>query len=329
METQPVKLNLSEEPAALYFKTIFAKIITMKYLLWTLLAAVFFGCGSPAEENSTKKLYVVATTGMIADAAANIVGDSAVVEGLMGPGVDPHLYKATRSDLSKLREADIILYNGIHLEGKMGEVLEKLSTQKPVFAVADGIDQQRLIVLEENVYDPHIWFDVSLWNEAVAYMGEKLAEVDTTNASYYQSNTEAYTQELADLHQWTSTQIESIPQQSRVLITAHDAFNYFGQAYNIEVRGLQGISTISEFGLKDISVLVDFITERGIKAVFVESSVPTKSLESVVSGAKERGHEVSIGGTLYSDALGEKGTDAGTYVGTVRANVNTIVTSLK
>lgn len=301
----------------------------MKYLLWTLFAAVFLGCSSPAEENNSKKLYVVATTGMIADAAANIVGDSAVVEGLMGPGVDPHLYKATRSDLSKLREADIILYNGIHLEGKMGEVLEKLSTQKPVFAVADGIDQQRLIALEENVYDPHIWFDVSLWKEAVAYMGEKLAETDTANASYYQSNTEVYTQELADLHQWTSNEIASIPQTSRVLITAHDAFNYFGQAYDIEVRGLQGISTISEFGLKDISALVDFITERGIKAVFVESSVPTKSLESVVSGAKERGHEVSIGGTLYSDALGEKGTDAGTYVGTVRANVNTIVTSLK
>ncbi|WP_277477317.1 metal ABC transporter solute-binding protein, Zn/Mn family [Catalinimonas alkaloidigena] len=301
----------------------------MRHLLWIFLAAFFISCSGPSAEDSQHKLYVVATTGMIADAAANIAGDSAVVEGLMGPGVDPHLYKATRSDLSKLREADIILYNGIHLEGKMGEVLEKLSTQKPVFAVADGIGQQRLIALEENVYDPHIWFDVSLWNEAVAYMGEKLAEVDTANATYYKSNTEAYTQKLAELHQWTSTQIESIPQQSRVLITAHDAFNYFGQAYDIEVRGLQGISTISEFGLKDISALVDFISERGIKAVFVESSVPSKSLESVVSGARERGHEVSIGGTLYSDALGEKGTDAGTYIGTVRANVNTIVASLK
>jgi manganese/zinc/iron transport system substrate-binding protein len=301
----------------------------MRHLLWIFLAAFIISCSSPSAEDSQNKLYVVATTGMIADAAANIAGDSAVVEGLMGPGVDPHLYKATRSDLSKLREADIILYNGIHLEGKMGEVLEKLSTQKPVFAVADGIDQQRLIALEENVYDPHIWFDVSLWNKAVAYMGEKLAEVDTANASYYRRNTEAYTKELADLHQWTSAQIESIPQQSRVLITAHDAFNYFGQAYDIEVRGLQGISTISEFGLKDISALVDFITGRGIKAVFVESSVPTKSLESVVSGARERGHEVSIGGTLYSDALGEEGTDAGTYMGTVRANVNTIVESLK
>ncbi|MEK6479747.1 zinc ABC transporter substrate-binding protein [Catalinimonas sp. 4WD22] len=301
----------------------------MRHLLWIFLAAFIISCSSPSAEDSQNKLYVVATTGMIADAAANIVGDSAVVEGLMGPGVDPHLYKATRSDLSKLRKADIILYNGIHLEGKMGEVLEKLSTQKPVFAVADGIDQQRLIALEENVYDPHIWFDVSLWNEAVAYMGEKLVEVDTANASYYKRNTEAYTKELADLHQWTRNEIASIPQTSRVLITAHDAFNYFGQAYDIEVRGLQGISTISEFGLKDISALVDFITERGIKAVFVESSVPTKSLESVVSGARERGHEVSIGGTLYSDALGEKGTDAGTYMGTVRANVNTIVESLK
>lgn len=298
---------------------------TIQWLAFVLLTA----CGSGVQETETGKPYIVATTGMIADAAANIVGDSARVEGLMGPGVDPHLYKATRSDLSKLREADVILYNGLHLEGKMGEVLEKLAAQKPVIAVADVIDQGRLISTGNDTYDPHIWFDLSLWQEAVEVLGSRLAELHPGHAEYYRQNTRAYAQELAELHDWTEEQVASIPEPQRVLITAHDAFSYFGKAYDIEVRGLQGISTLSEFGLRDVSELVEFISGRGIKAVFVESSVPTRSLEAVVSGVQERGHEVQIGGTLYSDALGAPGTDAGTFVGTLRSNVNTIVSSLK
>ena len=303
---------------------------TTLYILFILFVfAVFTSCDGDGEKTEENILYIVATTGMIADAAANIVGDSARVEGLMGPGVDPHLYKATRSDLDKLREADVILYNGLHLEGKMGEVLEKLAAQKPVIAVADVIDQDRLISTGNDTYDPHIWFDLSLWREAVEVLGSRLAELQPEQADYYQRNTRAYAQELADLHKWTQEQIASIPETQRVLITAHDAFSYFGKAYDIEVRGLQGISTLSEFGLRDVSELVNFIVERGIKAVFVESSVPTRSLEAVVSGVQESGHEVQIGGTLYSDALGASDTEAGTFVGTVRSIVNTIVSSLK
>jgi manganese/zinc/iron transport system substrate-binding protein len=298
---------------------------TIQWLAFVLVTA----CNSGVQEAETDKPYLVATTGMIADAAANIVGDSARVEGLMGPGVDPHLYKATRSDLSKLRKADVILYNGLLLEGKMGEVLEKLAAQKPVIAVADVIDQSRLISTGNDTYDPHIWFDLSLWQEAVEVLGSRLAELHPERADYYRQNTRAYAQELAELHDWTREQVASIPEGQRVLITAHDAFSYFGKAYDIEVRGLQGISTLSEFGLRDVSDLVNFIVGRGIKAVFVESSVPTRSLEAVVSGVQQRGHDVQIGGTLYSDALGAPGTEAGTFVGTVRSNVNTIVSSLK
>jgi len=297
-------------------------------LLFFCVLCGLLSCNNEGQQTDDK-LYIVATTGMIADAAANIVKDSARVEGLMGPGVDPHLYKATRSDLTKLREADIILYNGLHLEGKMGEVLEKLALQKPVFAIGEGVSAEQLIRLDEGSLDPHIWFDVSLWQQAVQYMGKKLAEVDTANTAYYLKNTEAYSIQLQKLHQWTQEKIVEIPESSRVLITAHDAFNYFGQAYHIDVKGLQGISTLSEFGLKDISTLVKFISERKIKAVFVESSVPTKSLEAVVSGVKENGHEISIGGTLYSDAMGESGTPEGEYIGMVKANVNTIVNALK
>ena len=298
---------------------------TIHWLAFVLLTA----CSSGVQETETGKPYIVATTGMIADAAENIVGDSARVEGLMGPGVDPHLYKATRSDLSKLREADVILYNGLLLEGKMGEVLQKLAAQKPVIAVADVIDQSRLISTGNDTYDPHIWFDLSLWQEAVEVLGSRMAELHPERADYYRENTQAYAQKLASLHQWTEEQVASIPEGQRVLITAHDAFSYFGKAYDIEVRGLQGISTLSEFGLRDVSDLVNFIVDRSIKAVFVESSVPTRSLEAVVSGVQQRGHDVQIGGTLYSDALGAPGTEAGTFIGTVRSNVNTIVSSLK
>ncbi len=300
-----------------------------KHFLGLLCFTFLLGCGGADREQTSQKLYIVATTGMIADAVANIVQDSAVVEGLMGPGVDPHLYKATRSDLTKLREADIIFYNGLHLEGKMGDIMGKLASQKPVFAVSDGIPEDRLITLTGDTHDPHIWFDVSLWKDAVAYIGQQMAVTDSSHATFYRKNTTDYTQQLDELHQQTKAEIATIPKEGRVLITAHDAFNYFGKAYNIEVKGLQGISTVSEFGLKDVSNLVSFISDRKIKAVFVESSVPTRSLEAVVSGVRERGQDVKIGGTLYSDAMGEAGTDAGTYLGMVRANVNTITSSLK
>ena len=287
-------------------------------------------CTKDADEDNGK-LYIVTTTGMIGDAVANIVKDKAEVEALMGPGVDPHLYKASQGDLSKLREADIIFYNGLHLEGKMGEILEKFGRQKKVLPVSDGLNKGKLLSAPgfSDVYDPHIWFDVALWTQVVEYISQQLQEFDAENSEYYRENAAEYLQALHDLHNWVGMEVSSIPQQQRVLITAHDAFQYFGKAYNIEVKGLQGISTLSEYGLQDITSMVDFISNNKIKAVFVESSVPEKSLKAVVEGVEERGHSVRIGGTLYSDAMGAEGTPEGTYIGMVTANVNTIVSSLK
>lgn len=309
--------------------------LTNVFLIFFFLPGVLFfvKCTQTGDgrNNKSDKIYIVATTGMIADAARNIAGSKAQVEALMGPGVDPHLYKATRSDLSKLRKADLVLYNGLHLEGKMGEVLLKLGKGKPVIAVADRIDPNRIIQLaaSENVNDPHVWFDVSLWIEVVKVIAEEIGKNDPSNKELYSQNAAKFISELETLHREVKQKIQSIPERQRVLITAHDAFEYFGKAYQMEVRALQGISTLSEFGLKDVSNLVNFIVERKIKAVFVESSIPKKSLESVVEGCKNKGQEVRIGGTLYSDAMGAAGTPEGTYVGMINANVKTIVDSLK
>jgi manganese/zinc/iron transport system substrate-binding protein len=317
-----LKKNLDLTLNKLYMKQIF--------VLWFIITVSLCACNNQtSEQDGDKTLYIVTTTSMIRNAVENVVGDLARVEGLMGPGVDPHLYKATTGDLDRLREADIIFYNGLHLEGKMTDVLEKLGRTKPVFAIGESILEDQLLVGGVNAHDPHIWFDVSLWENVVTYIREKMAAEDPENANVYTANAATYVSQLAALHQKIKTQIASVPKERRVLITAHDAFSYFGRAYDIEVRGLQGISTVSEFGLKDISELVSFITEKKIKAVFVESSVPAKSLEAVVSGCQERGHDVSIGGTLYSDAMGAEGTDAGTYMGMVEANVNTIVNALQ
>lgn len=295
------------------------------------LVTLFSGCNGTEGNEDQGQLKIVATTGIIADALINIVQDSASVVALMGPGVDPHLYKAAQGDLGQLTSADVVFYNGLQLEGKMGEVLEKLERVQPVFAVAEGLDEQRLLqnAAFANSYDPHIWFDVSLWKDAVAYMSEELQRIDTANASYYAENTAEYLDKLDALHEKVKNDIAQIPPSQRVLITAHDAFGYFGEAYNIEVKGLQGISTLSGFGLKDVSDLVNFITERKIKAVFVETSVSEKSLRAVVEGTHQRGFDVKIGGSLYSDAMGQAGTPEGTYIGMVSSNVGKIVGALK
>lgn len=292
---------------------------------------VVAACGNVKDKSPNGRLSIVTTTGMIEDAVKNIVKDSADVQALMGPGVDPHLFKATQGDLERLTQADVIFYNGLHLEGKMGEVLSKLGVRKPVVAVADQIDTAKLKSAPNYGYaiDPHVWFDVSLWTEAVITAKKAMQEIDSANADYYEQNAKAYIAELEALHLWVKEEIDKIPADQRILITAHDAFGYFGEAYNIEVRGLQGISTLSEYGLKDVSDLVNFIVKNQIKAVFVETSVPQRAINAVVEGCKERGFDVKIGGNLYSDAMGEKGTPEGTYIGMVRANVNTIVNALK
>ena len=308
----------------------------MDYRIINILAALtimmLVSCSSGTKnEGKTDRLTIVTTTGMIGDAVRNIVGDSAEVIALMGPGVDPHLYKATQGDLKKLTDADVVFYNGLHLEGKMGEVLEKLARIKPVVAVGANIDDKKLRKVPEfnNNYDPHIWFDVSLWIEAVREATRSLSEISPQQAEYFEKNTKDYIGKLEALHIWVTESIASIPQEQRILITAHDAFGYFGEAYDIEVKGLQGISTLSEYGLRDVSELAKFIASRKIKAVFIETSVSQKSINAVVEGVRERGFDVQVGGNLYSDAMGEEGTPEGTYEGMVKANVNTIVSALK
>ncbi len=304
-----------------------------------MLCLLFIGCnsGSDATKNTSneQKLKIVATTGMIKDAVAQIVGDKAEIVGLMGAGVDPHLYKATQGDLQKLMDADIIFYNGLHLEGKMQDIFEKMAKQKKVIAVANTIAEKSLIVTfegkgnEVKTFDPHIWFSVPLWSEAVKYIGEQMQQIDSKNASLYQTNLQSYLSQLEELHQRVGKDILTISENQRLLITSHDAFGYFGQAYGMEVKGLQGISTVAEFGLRDVTQMVDLIVNRKIKAIFVESSVASKPLEAVVAGCKERGHAVKIGGTLFSDAMGAEGTKEGTYMGMVEYNVQSIVEALK
>ncbi len=296
------------------------------------MAFLLVACsGSEKDSGKSLNIVTVSTTGMIADALSNIVGEKAAVTSLMGAGVDPHLYKVTQGDLEKLQKADIIFYNGLHLEGKMAEVLEKLAQKKKVIPVSNGIsaDKLRLLTKEGTIIDPHIWFNVALWKEAVLYASAELQKLDTLNKSLYQSNTIRYAAELDSLDNWVKTEINTIPQQSRLLITAHDAFGYFGDAYKIEVKGLQGISTVSDYGLNDVTSLVNLIVSRKIKAVFIETSVSDKSIRAVVEGCRSKGHDVKIGGALYSDAMGKAGTPDGTYIGMVKANVNTIVKSLK
>ncbi|MDQ3392612.1 MAG: zinc ABC transporter substrate-binding protein [Bacteroidota bacterium] len=300
-----------------------------------LIASAYFlltNCSANGTEDKKPGIpVIVTTTGMIADAVKNIVKDSAQVISLMGPGVDPHLYKATQGDLGRLTNADFIFYNGLHLEGKMGDVLEKLSRQKKVVAVAEYIEKDRLIknATFQGSYDPHVWFDVTLWKEVVNKINQTLMAADTSRSEYYAANASAYLNRLDSLHLAVSQEISSIPESQRVLITAHDAFSYFGRAYNIEVKGLQGISTVAEYGLRDVSDLVNFIIEHKIKSVFVETSVSERSIKAVVAGVNEKGHKINIGGSLYSDAMGPERTDEGTYIGMVGANVATIVKGLK
>jgi len=295
-----------------------------------LVTAVLLSCNSSQEKSKTKP-HIVTTIGMLADAANHIVGDSATVEALMGAGVDPHLYKATQGDLQLLTDADIIIYNGLHLEGKMGEVLEKLGHTKLVIAGAESIPEQnrKQSMAYTDAYDPHVWFDVSLWKIVTQNISIQLQKIHPKNTAYYQSNTDRYLLQLDSLHLAVRSMISTIPESQRILITAHDAFEYFGTAYDMKVRGLQGISTVADFGLKDITDLVDYILANQIKAVFIETSVSQKAINAVVEGCQKRGFEIVIGGSLYSDAMGAQDTPEGTYIGMVNANVQTIVNALK
>ncbi len=302
-------------------------------LIIILLASLLlFSCQEGKQQTeSDGEIKIVCTTGMLGDLVQNLIGTQAEVISLMGPGVDPHLYKASQGDLKKLSEADIIIYNGLHLEGKMGEIFKKLSNRKTILVAADAIDQELLINSSDfqGAYDPHIWFDLQLWKKVATHLAQELSEEKAFKADSIQYRLERYAFKLDSLDEWVKEQILQIDSSKRVLITAHDAFGYFGKAYQIEVKGLQGISTVSEYGLKDVSDLVNFISERGIRSVFVESSVSDRALKAVVEGCKSKGHAVQIGGTLYSDAMGEAGSTEGNYLGMVQHNVNTVVEGLK
>lgn len=294
------------------------------------LISLLWACAPEVKDSS--RFQIVCTTGMLADAVSALVEgiDSVEVISLMGPGTDPHLYKASQADVFALSRGDLIVYNGLHLEGKMHSLFKKLDSNR-VLAAAEGIPKAMRINASEfeNAWDPHVWFDLSLWAITTSVIRDKLMEALPKKAKLIARNEKTYRKAIMDLHYWAVKMINEIPENQRVLITAHDAFKYFGRAYGLEVRGLQGISTTAEFGIRDISNLAHFITNRNIKAVFVESSVSPRAIQAVQSAVKEKGHTLKLGGELYSDALGSAETGANTFFGMFRHNVQTISTALK
>lgn len=299
-----------------------------------LLAAVVAvaGCSSgPADkaENSGKP-RIVATTGMVADLVRQVAGERVEVEQIMGAGVDPHLYKPTRDDVQAILSADAVFYSGLMLEGKMGDTLVKVGRSRPVFAVTELIDESKLHESEgaEGHPDPHVWMDVAAWSECVGAVSKAMAEVLPERATEFEENAARHREELLALDAYAREAIATVPEASRVLITSHDAFKYFGRAYGIEVLGVQGISTESEAGLRRINELVALLVERKVPAVFVESSVSPKNIQALVDGAAANGHEVKIGGELFSDAMGQAGTYEGTYVGMLDHNATTVARAL-
>lgn len=301
----------------------------IKVILFLGLALFLAACGgSNTPDNG--KLDVVTTIGQLTNVVEIVGGEHVNVTGLMGPGVDPHLYVASESDVESLQNADVIIYNGLFLEAQMAEVFEALAERKTVLAAGETIDPARLLPWASyaDEFDPHIWFDVTLWMEVVKAVRDTLSTADEANAAAYASNADALLQELEELHAYVQTQAERVPAEQRVLVTAHDAFHYFGRTYGFDVRGLQGISTAAEAGTADVQQLADFIVAQEIPAIFIESSVPIRNVEALQAAVAAKGHEVSIGGELFSDAMGDPGTPEGTYVGMVRHNIDTIVTAL-
>jgi manganese/zinc/iron transport system substrate-binding protein len=303
--------------------------------LLAVLALLAAGCSKEARNEarpdlSSRAIKIVATTSMVTDLVNRVGGPRVDVTGLMGPGVDPHLYKASEGDVIALADADAVFYSGLHLEAKLADVFERMGDRARTFAVTDGIDPRRLLTPPafKGAHDPHVWFDVRLWRLALAQVRDDLGSLDRVNAPLYRRNAARYDRELQELDRWVRANAARVPSDKRVVVTAHDAFNYFGRAYGFEVRGLQGISTASEAGTADVRGLADFIAERRIPAIFVESSVSPRTIEAVREAVRSRGWDVTIGGSLFSDAMGDPGTPEGTYPGMVRHNVDAIVTAL-
>lgn len=306
------------------------KKIVYSIVMLSIVGIFFVGCGKGESDQDSGKLKIVTTTTIIADVVKQVAGDLVEVEALMGPGVDPHLYKASAGDVKRMSRANMVIYNGLHLEGRMGEVFENIKG-KIIFAANENLDESLLLDFASNPgnYDPHVWFDVQIWKGATQRIGEGLMELDPDNADKYEENLAKYLGELDELDKYVRDRTKEIDADKRILITAHDAFQYFGKQYGFQVRGLQGISTDAEAGTADVRNLADFIVEKQVKAIFVESSVPIKNIEALQEAVKAKGFDVTIGGQLYSDSTGGAGTTAESYIGTVKENIDTIVDALK
>ncbi len=302
-------------------------------------AIALTGCGAAGEREGVEasgggSVKVVTTTNFITDAVREVGGNRVAVTGLMGAGVDPHLYKASAGDVNDLRDADAIFYGGLYLEAKMQEVFEELAESRPVFAVTDGMSRDKLLdppegAPDDEEWDPHVWFDVSLWKDAIKEIRDDLIEVDPEGESEYRLNASRYLDELDRLDKETERKLASIPERRRVLVTSHDAFRYLGKRYDLDVAAIQGLSTAAEATTADIERVAKLIADRGVKAVFVESSVPPQTIDAVLAAAAREGGKAKIGGELYSDAAGEDGTYEGTYRGMVETNIDKLVEGLK
>lgn len=288
------------------------------------------GDGAVRDDRDGDKIVVVATVGMVADLVRQVGGEHVVVQQICGSGIDPHSHSPTRDDVQKFLQADVIFYNGLKLEGKMADKLAALSKSKPVVAIAETIPEDHWIQPEpfQGHADPHVWMDVGLWSKTIAAITRTLADFDPPHSGVFESNANVLRSELSSLDDYVRQSIGSIPEDSRLLITSHDAFNYLGRAYGLEVEGIQGISTESEAGLRRINDLVDRLVRQNVAAVFVESSVNPKNIQALIEGARSRGHDVRNGGELFSDAMGADGTYRGTYIGMIDHNATTITRSL-
>jgi manganese/zinc/iron transport system substrate-binding protein len=319
--------------------------LVRRLVLISLLAlpSVVAGCGPSSNATSTRSggatawpafagkhpLKAVCTTGMVADVVRNVAGPQASVEQIMGEDIDPHLFKATPDVIAKLAQADVIFYSGLHLEGRMTEVFERLGERKPTIAVTSSVPRERLISVGHEELDPHVWFDAGLWALTIDAVEQFLTTFDPPHAADYKQRAATYRAELKKLDEECKTRLAAIPDDRRVLVTAHDAFHYFGRAYKVEVKAVQGVSTETEAGVKEINALVDFLVTRKIRAVFMERSVGDRNMTALLEGCEHRGHKVAIGGELFSDSMGKPGTPEGSYVGMVRHNVDVIVKALQ
>ncbi len=292
--------------------------------------AVGMATGPADTARAAEPLKVVATTGMIADAARQVGGDLVTVKALMGPGVDPHAYRQTRTDIVALSKADLVLWHGLYLEAQMEDFMGELAKKQNVVAVGESLPKNMLIGHDDydEKYDPHVWMNPNLWSRVVLTIRDALIKARPDSEAAFRENADAHLADLVELANYTTRILSSVPTESRVLLTAHDAFNYFGSAYGFEVIGIQGISTESEAGLQRISELVDMLVDRDIRAVFVESSVSDRNIRALIEGAAAKGHKVVIGGELFSDAMGEPDTYEGTYVGMIDHNTTVISRAL-